>query len=87
MKTQNENQLSRVITFLTREELDFIDKISKDSLYTTGKKLSRSKIMEAMVCACMKTRITGENVRSKKELEDRLFNAISRMALERVQAR
>lgn len=83
MKDQPDHKqlLSRVITFLTREELDFIDKISKDSLFSTGIKLPRTKIIEAMVEVCMKAGINGEEVRSKEELMNRIFEAISREAV------
>ena len=75
--------LSRVITFLTREELDFVDKLSKDSLFSTGTKLPRAKIVEAMVDACMKSGITGDNIHSKEELMNKIFELIAKKAVER----
>ena len=84
MKKLNDTQqlLSRVITFLTREELDYIDKISKDSFFSTGTKLPRTKILEAIVDACMELGITGENVQSKKDLMNKIFDAVVKKALE-----
>jgi len=79
--SEREKILSRVITFLTREELDYIDKVSKDSLFTTGSKLPRTKIIEAMVEACMKAGITGEQINSKEELMRRIFGAVAREAI------
>lgn len=86
MRNHSEKQqlLSRVITFLTREELDFIDKISKDSLFSTGSKLSRAKIIEAMVEVCMATGINGEKIKSEEELIDKIFEAIAKKALKAV---
>lgn len=83
-KTRDDSKelLSRVITFLTREELDYIDKLSKDSLYSTGTRISRAKVIEAMVDACMKIGITGENIRSKEELMNKLFNEIAKKAIQ-----
>ncbi|MDD5449107.1 MAG: hypothetical protein PHO42_00715 [Candidatus Omnitrophica bacterium] len=83
MSTQHEKKelLSRVITFLTREELDYIDKLSKDSLFTTGTKLPKAKIIEAMVEACMKKGVTGENIHSKEELMNKIFEEIARKAI------
>lgn len=83
-KTRNDKKelLSRVITFLTREELDYIDKLSKDSLFSTGTKIPRAKVMEAMVEACMKIGITGENVHSKEELINKLFNEIAKKTIQ-----
>lgn len=75
--------LSRVITFLTREEMDYIDKISKDSLFSTGTKLPRTKVVEAMVEVCMESGITGENIHSKEELMHKIFEAITKKAIEK----
>ncbi|NQU73238.1 MAG: hypothetical protein HQ547_00815 [Candidatus Omnitrophica bacterium] len=80
-------KLSRVITFLTREEMDFIDKLSKDSLFSTGTKLPRTKIIEAMVDVCMRTGVDAKKVGSKEELMDKIFEAIAREALREGQFR
>ena len=66
----------RAITFLTREELDFLDKIGKDALFSSGSKLSRSKIISAIVNAMRKLNIDGCGLRSKRELEGRIIQAI-----------
>ena len=62
----------RVITFLTRDELDFLDKIGKDALFSAGIKLSRSKIISAIVNVMRKLDVDGRGLTSKKELEDRI---------------
>lgn len=84
MKTPANKQklLSRVITFLTREELDYIDKIGKDSLFTTGAKMPRTKILEAIVDACMKAGVTGEGIHSKEELMNKIFEVVAKKAIE-----
>jgi len=76
--------LSRVITFLTREELDFIDRLSKDSLFSTGTKLPRAKIIEAMVEACRRTGVNGKQIHSKEELMNRIFQAVAKKAMEEI---
>jgi hypothetical protein len=83
MKNQEDKKelLSRVITFLSREELDFIDKISKDSLFTTGAKLPRAKVIEGIVDACMQMGINGENVHSKEELMNKIFEVVAKKAI------
>ncbi|MBM3248419.1 MAG: hypothetical protein FJZ10_03230 [Candidatus Omnitrophica bacterium] len=42
-------QLHRVVTLLDREEIDFLDKLSKDAQFSTGIKLSRTQILRALV--------------------------------------
>jgi len=66
----------RVITFLTRDELDFLDKVGKDALFSAGTKLSRSKIISALVNVIRKLGIDGCGLSSKKELESRVIKAM-----------
>ena len=65
-------QVGRVVAFLTREQIDFIDKISKDALFSTGKKLSRTEIIQAMVETIRKLTFSGDNVKTKDELETKM---------------
>ena len=44
-----ERILHRVVTFLDRQELDFLDKITKDILFSTGKKVPRSTILKELI--------------------------------------
>ncbi|MFH1244899.1 MAG: hypothetical protein V1662_00250 [Candidatus Omnitrophota bacterium] len=66
----------RVITFLDREELDFLDKIGKDALFSAKTKLSRSKIISAIVNVIRKLDIDGQDIHSKKELEVKILKVI-----------
>lgn len=66
----------RVITFLTRDELDFLDKIGKDALFSAGTKLSRSKVISAIVNVMRKLDIDACGLSSKKELEYRIIKAL-----------
>ena len=56
----------RVITFLTRDELDFLDKVGKDALF----------IISALVNVIRKLGIDGCGLSSKKELENRVIEAM-----------
>ena len=44
-----EKILHRVVTFLDRQELDFLDKITKDILFSTGMKIPRSTILKELI--------------------------------------
>ncbi len=44
-----EKILHRVVTFLNREELDFLDDLSKDILFSTGINIPRSKLLKNLV--------------------------------------
>jgi len=65
----------RVIALLNREQVDYLDKLGKDALFSTGAKLSRTKIIYAMVNALRSLGITGSGVRSRAELEQKIIKA------------
>jgi len=62
----------RVITALGREEMDFLDKLGKDALFTTGHKLSYNEILRGLIDFAMERGISGENIDSAKALKQRL---------------
>lgn len=82
MKNTNDSKqkMGRIVAFLTREEIDFIDKLAKDALFSTGHKLSRTDIVRAFVDAVKVKDINAEGIHSKTELEQRLLS-IMRMSL------
>jgi len=50
MKEYNKKQiLFKVVSFINREELDFLDKIVKDLYFVTGKKVARSYVIKEIV--------------------------------------
>ncbi len=72
----------RVIAFLDREEIEFLDKLSMDSSFSTGHKLSRVDIISALVRAAMAMRLSASGIRSREELVERILN-LSRTPIER----
>jgi len=62
----------RVVTFLNRQEVDFLDKVGKDALFSSGIKLSRAKIISWLVDFLKALEISGENIRTEKDLEDKI---------------
>ncbi|MFA5362136.1 MAG: hypothetical protein WC335_02670 [Candidatus Omnitrophota bacterium] len=65
-------QRERVVTFLDREEVDFLDKVGKDALFSTGLKLSRAKLISWIVDFAKSLEITGENLKSEADLDKKL---------------
>ena len=50
MEEYNKKQiLFKVVSFINREELDFLDKIIKDLYFVTGKKIARSHVIKEIV--------------------------------------
>ncbi len=62
----------RIVTFLGRSEVDFLDKVGKDALFSTGVKLSRARLIAWLVDFVEKLNINGENIKSEEDLENRI---------------
>ena len=71
----NSEKRSRVIALLTRKEIEFIDKLSMDALFSTGSKLSRIEVFAALVDAAMALNISAHGVRERQDLVLKIFAA------------
>jgi len=71
------DKLQRVIAFLNREDIDYLDRIGKDALFTKGTKLSRVKVIRAMVEAMRALNINGRDISSEEELKNEILNKIA----------
>ena len=69
----NHNGNHRVIAFLDRDEVDYIDRIGKDALFTSGSKLSRVKIIKAAVDTIIQLGVSGKKIGSVKEFEKEIL--------------
>ena len=72
----NQEKNQRVVTFLNREEVDFLDKVGKDALFSTGIKLSRAKLIAWLIDFMERLRINGEGIKSKKDFENRILGSV-----------
>lgn len=71
-----QGQYQRVVTFLNREEVDFLDKLGKDALFSTGAKLSRAKIIAWLVDFVKKLNISGEHIKSEQDFENKVVEIL-----------
>ena len=62
MKTKAVNSTVTTVTFLNRQEIDYLDKLGKDYYFKYGKKLSRAKILAELVRLLMSLGIRFEEV-------------------------
>lgn len=77
MKNTNyEEKNQRVVTFLNRKEVDFLDKLGKDALFSAGFKLSRAKLIAWLIDILKGLNINGENIKSEKDLEYRIIEVL-----------
>jgi len=70
----------RVVTFLTREELEFLDKLERDMIFSTGKHLSRAQILQDAAELLSRTGMNGTGITNNEELMKRMQEAISRLS-------
>jgi len=66
----------RVIVFLNREQVDFLDKLGKDTLFSGKKKLPRTKIMSGLVDLLVDLDINGKDISSLDDLKRKIREKI-----------
>lgn len=66
----------RVVTFLNRNEVDFLDKLGKDALFSSGVKLSRAKLIAWLIDFMKKLNISGENIKTEEEFEKKIYSVL-----------
>lgn len=70
MKEKNDYKNSAsapVVTFLNRDQIDYLDKLGKDSFFKFGHKLSRAKLLSELVDLLMYLKINLEDIDLKHE--------------------
>ena len=72
MNTFCNHQLHRVVTMLNREEIDFLDKLSKDAQFLSGHRLSRTQILRALVEAMREAGFRMKGIDSEATLVNRI---------------
>lgn len=68
----DEEKNQRVVTFLNRDEVDFLDKLGKDALFSTGLKLSRTKLIAWLIDFMKGLNISGEGIKTERDFENRV---------------
>ena len=74
----NQHYAHRVIACLNREQVDYLDQLGKDAQFSSGIKLSRTQILEAMVNVLRRLNLTGEGISTTEQFEQRIMDAIMR---------
>lgn len=77
MQGSSAKQVHRVVTFLDRSQVDYLDKMGKDALFSTGVKFPRTRIISALIDLLRKVNVSGEGLRSDSDLEERLMQKIT----------
>jgi hypothetical protein len=77
-----ENKLNkhRVVTFLTRQELEFLDKLEKDMMFSTGKHIPRSQIIQDLAELLSRSGMDAVGIKDDSALEKRMLEALAKMS-------
>lgn len=70
----------RVVTFLTRQELEFLDKLEKDVIFSTDMHISRSQILQNLTELLAKTNMDAIGIKDDQELKAKMAQAIARIS-------
>jgi hypothetical protein len=79
MNNIHNEKSQRVVTFLNRDEVDFLDKLGKDALFSTGTKLSRARLIAWLIDFMKGLDINGENIASEEDLERRVLEVLQQI--------
>jgi hypothetical protein len=79
LQSQHLIKAHRVITMLDRDEMDFMDKLGKDALFSTGHKLSYNEILKGLIDFAMDIKLSGEKIDSILAFKDRIFRKIRKI--------
>ena len=63
----------RAIALLNREEIEFLEKLGMDALFSTGHKLTKVEIIAALIDAAIELKISGSGVMNKEELMEKIL--------------
>lgn len=53
---ENKEILYKVVAFLDRNEIDFLDQVTKDLFFSTGKKVPRSELIKEIIDLSLKSK-------------------------------
>lgn len=75
MKNEQEHKINthRVITMLDRREVEFLDKLGKDALFSTGHKLTYNEILKGLIDFIMEQGFSGDEIDSLEALKKKLL--------------
>jgi len=60
---------------LTKKQICYLDKLSKDCKFSRGRKLSRTTIIRSLIIAFKEIEIDVNEIKSERELSQRLFES------------
>jgi len=68
----------RVITMLGRKDIEFLDKLGKDALFSTGRKLCYSEVLRWLIEFAMEINLSGEHIDSVMKFKEKMFEQVAK---------
>ena len=78
MKTKINHDIQRVVALLERNQVDYLDRIGKDALFSEGHKLSRTKIISYLVDFIKSIHMTGFGIGTEEDFIKRIIKALEK---------
>jgi hypothetical protein len=72
----NDEILQKVVTFLNRKEIDFLDEIEKDILFSKGKKIPRATLLKKIIDIFLNS--YGKNGENYQELIETITRELTK---------
>jgi hypothetical protein len=63
---------------LDRREMDFLDKLGKDALFSTGHKLSYNEILKGLIDFAIEMGLSGEKIDSLDAFKEKMLQEMHR---------
>ena len=73
---QSNINMIKLSVFLNREEYAYLESLASMAKFSGGKKLSKTKLIEAMVRAFSTTKLDVRGVKTSEELQDRIITQL-----------
>ena len=67
----------RIVALLNKEEIEYVNRLSVDSYFSTGKRLTKVDIIAALVDAAMQMEVTGIDVKDRQDLTKKILQAVT----------
>lgn len=75
-KAASKERKQRVVTLLNREQLEFLDRLSKDAQFSTGHKLSRMDLISGFVDVARRLGLSVKGVQNRDDLVERFLTMV-----------
>ncbi len=75
-KTLEKEITRRVVALLNKDQIEFLNRLSVDAFFSTGRRLTKVDIVSALVDAAMQLEISGIGIKSREELIEKIISEI-----------